>query len=114
MLLKKIKLENIRSYINEEIEFPVGTMLLSGNIGSGKSTILQAIDFALFGITQELTGASLLRNGEDRGSVELHFTIDNKNVAIKRSLKRGTSVVQDAGHIIINNARREATATELK
>ncbi len=114
MLLKKIKLENIRSYSNEEIEFPAGTILLSGNIGSGKSTILQAIDFALFGITQELTGASLLRNGENRGSVELHFAIDDKNVAIKRSLKRGTSVVQDAGHIIINNARREATATELK
>ena len=89
-------------------------MLLSGNIGSGKSTILQAIDFALFGITQELTGASLLRNGEDRGSVELQFAIQDKNVVIKRSLKRGTSVVQDTGKISINNAHREATATELK
>ncbi len=114
MLLKKIKLENIRSYANEEIDFPEGTILLSGNIGSGKSSILQAIDFALFGITQELTGASLLRNGENRGSVELHFAVEDKNVIIKRSLKRGTSVVQDAGHISINNARREATATELK
>ncbi len=114
MLLKKIRLENIRSYIDEEIEFPTGSILLSGNIGCGKSTILQAIDFALFGITQELTGSSLLRNGEDRGGVELHFEVDNKNVVIKRSLKRGTSVVQDAGYIIVNNARREATATELK
>ena len=114
MLLKKIKLENIRSYINEEIEFPQGSILLSGNIGSGKSTILQAVDFALFGITQELSGSSLLRNGEDRGSVELHFAVEDKNVIIKRNLKRGTSVTQDAGYISINNAHREATATELK
>ncbi|MBI1972774.1 AAA family ATPase [Candidatus Woesearchaeota archaeon] len=114
MLLKKIRLQNIRSYRDEEIEFPEGNTLLSGNIGCGKSTILQAIDFALFGISQELSGASLLRNGEDHGAVELHFTVENKEVAIKRTLRRGTSVVQDAGHISIDNAKREATATELK
>lgn len=114
MLLKKIKLENIRSYVNEEIEFPEGSMLLAGNIGCGKSTILQAIDFALFGITQELSGGSLLRNGEHRGAVELQFAVDNKNISIRRTLRRGTSVVQDSGHISIESAKRDATATELK
>ena len=48
MLIKKIKLENIRSYLNEEIEFPEGSLVLSGNIGSGKSTILLAVDFVFY------------------------------------------------------------------
>jgi len=116
MLLKKIKLENIRSYLNEEIIFPEGSVLLSGNIGCGKSTILLAIDFVLFGLTRNiLTGPALLRNGKDKGSVELHFLINEKNIIIKRSLKRTSdSVVQDTGFIIVNDIKKDLSATELK
>jgi len=116
MLLKSIKLNNIRSYINQTIEFPSGSVLLSGDIGSGKSTILLAVEFALFGAKgKELSGASLLRNGKKEGSVELGFEIDEKNVVIKRVLKRAKDDVrQDAGYIVINNRKMDGTATELK
>ena len=50
MIIHSIKLHNIRSYLEEKIEFPKGSTLLSGDIGSGKSTILLAIEFALFGL----------------------------------------------------------------
>ena len=87
MLIKKIKLKNIRSYIGEEIEFDKGITLLSGDIGSGKSTILLAIDFALFGLRKGyLSGNALLRNGEKEGSVELTFEIDEKEITITRNL----------------------------
>lgn len=116
MIINKVILENIRSYLNEEISFPEGSVLLAGNIGSGKSTILMAIDFALFGIRRgELSGASLLRNGENKGKVELHFSIDGKEVKVGRSLKRTpTGVSQDAGFISINGIEKTGTAIELK
>jgi len=116
MIIKKIKLENIRSYLNQEIEFPLGTTLLSGDIGSGKSTVLLAIDFALFGLRKgSLSGGSLLRNGKNKGSVELYFSINNKDVVIKRTLKKSSSnIVQDEGYIIINGTKKEGTAIELK
>jgi len=115
MIINKIKLENIRSYLNQEIEFPLGSTLLAGDIGSGKSTILLAIDFALFGLRKSsLSGGSLLRNGKNKGSVELHFNIDDKDVVIKRTLKRGTNIVQDEGYIVINGIKKEGTAIELK
>ena len=64
MLLQQLRLQNIRSYLDETIEFPEGTTLLSGDIGSGKSTILLAIEFALFGSSRpELPAESLLRKG---------------------------------------------------
>ena len=47
MIVKRVVLDNIRSYVHEQIDFPAGSILLSGNIGSGKSTILMAIEFAL-------------------------------------------------------------------
>ena len=116
MKLKKIILENIRSYINQEIEFNNGITLLSGDIGSGKSTVLQALDFALFGIQKSLvSGQALLRNGSTKGSVELHFEIENLPIVIKRNLKKSKdSVVQDSGYIIKNGTKLDATAVELK
>ena len=112
MLLKKIKLTNIRSYLSEEINFPKGSLLLSGNIGSGKSSILLAVDFVLFGLSPGM-GNALLRNGADKGEVELHFSLDNKDIIIKRSLKRKKkSVTQDYGYIFIDGRKIEGTATE--
>ena len=72
MLLKSIKLENIRSYISEKIVFPTGSVLLAGDIGSGKSSILQAIEFAFFGFKKgDLEGIHLLRKGESQAEVKL-------------------------------------------
>jgi len=116
MIIQNIKLENIRSYSNKELSFELGSTLLSGDIGSGKSSILQAIDFALFGLSRGvLSGESLLRYGNDKGSVELNFKIDNINVKIRRSLKRtGKSVVQDAGYLEVNGVKEDLSAVELK
>jgi len=115
MFLKSVKLENIRSYVSEEIRFPNGSVLLSGDIGCGKSTILLAIEFALFGVSSDLPGSTLLRHGKQTGSVELNFTIDNKNVIIKRNLKRAKdNIGQDNGYIIIDELKTDLAATDIK
>ncbi len=116
MFLKSLKLKNIRSYIEESLVFPEGIVLLAGDIGAGKSTILLAIEFALFGIMRgELSGAALLRNGTKEGNVELTFELNSKEYTIGRKLKRTKdSIEQDAGYIIKEGMRREATAVELK
>lgn len=116
MLVKKVVLENIRSYESCEVNFREGVTLLSGDIGSGKSTILLALEFALFGIIKgSLSGGSLLRRGESQGSVILELTLDKKNILIKRSLKKtSTGIGQDAGFIEINGVREDLTPVELK
>src|SRR3989344_4748481 len=116
MIIKKLKLENIRSYSSSLVTIPEGSILLSGNIGSGKSSILLAVDFALFGLRQkELSGNGLLRNGEDAGSVELEFEIDDKIIEIKRTLKRiGKNVKQNTGFLSINGNKESLSALELK
>lgn len=116
MLIKKIKLKNIRSYMQEEIKFPEGTTLLSGDIGAGKSTILLAIDFVLFGIRRgELSGSALLRNGSNEGFIILDFSVKDKEISIKRTLKRtNNGIVQDSGYLTINDVTQELTPVELK
>lgn len=116
MKLKKITLNNIRTYENQEIIFPNGSILLSGDIGSGKSTILLALEFALFGLqTGYLSGASLLRNNKNNGSVEVELEVDGKTIKIRRILKRNKkSVVQDKGIFVSDNLQEELGPEELK
>ncbi len=112
MIIKSVNLNNIRSYLSESISFPLGSTLLSGDIGCGKSTILQAIEFALFGTRG--AASQLLRHGQDSGSVELVFSLDGKDVEIKRLLKRGKSVSQESCLITIDGVRKDCMPTELK
>lgn len=115
MLLKSITLHNIRSYLDQEILFPSSSTLLSGDIGSGKSTILLAIEFALFGTSPDLSSEMLLRKGQPTGSIKLTFSIDGQEVTIERQLKKEKDgIKQKAGSFIFNNQRKDLTPVELK
>ncbi len=114
MIIKKIKLKNIRSYEHEEVDFPGGATLLAGDIGSGKTSVLLGIEFALFGLQPGQRGSSLLRNGEDEGGIVLEFEIDSKKIIIERTLKRKKTITQDSCSITIDDERKEMSVTELK
>jgi exonuclease SbcC len=116
MILESIHLNNIRSYVEEEIKFPQGSTLLAGDIGTGKSTILLAIEFALFGTAKgQLQGESLLRKGANEGSVLLTFTLGNDRITLKTThKKKNDGINQGAGYVILNNSKKEGTAVELK
>jgi len=116
MLLQELKLNNIRTYIEETINFSKGSTLLSGDIGSGKSTILFSIEFALFGTSRpDLPAESLLRKGSTHGSVELKFRLRGQEIIIKRTLKKEKdSIKQLPGYIIINNTKKELMPVEMK
>ncbi len=114
MRLKRIKLNNMRSYEDSEVILPKGSLLLSGDIGSGKTSILLAIEFALFGLQPGQRGASLLRNNANEGFVELELEIDGEEIIIKRTLKRKKSISQDYSFITINGKTTEYATTEIK
>lgn len=115
MILQNLQLKNIRSYLDEKISFPEGSLLLSGDIGSGKSTVLLAIEFALFGIIKgSVSGSTLLRHGEREGTVEVGFKINNLNYAIKRGLKKGNNgILQTTGYLMKEGIIKEGAPTEL-
>ncbi len=114
MIIKEIILSNIRSYKEQNVVFPEGSTLLSGDIGSGKTSILLGVEFALFGLQPGQRGASLLRNGEKEGGVILKLNVDNKDIIIERTLKKGKTVSQDYCAITIDNEKQELSVTEIK
>ena len=122
MRINYVELENIRSYEGgyekNRMEFPEGSVLLAGDIGSGKSSLLLAIEFALFGIKRgELSGTSLLRRGTKSGGVRLNFTLQGKDITVERRLRRAARSVRqekEGCYITIDGVRRQGLPEELK
>jgi exonuclease SbcC len=114
MKIKKLSLKNIRSYESLDLDFPEGSLLLSGDIGTGKTSILLAIEYAIFGLQPGQKGSALLRNNADFGEVSLNFEVDGNDIIIDRKLKRGKSVSNDYASITVNGEKVESSITEVK
>ena len=87
MKIKKLVIENINSlYGHFEIDFDSpsfanGIFAITGPTGSGKTTILDAMCLALFGITPRLKSGErgeALSKGTAKGLAELTFEVDEK------------------------------------
>ncbi len=114
MILKSLTLHNIRSYTDAKIDFPLGTILLSGDVGSGKSTVLMSIDFALFGTRRgEISGSDILRHGKKSGYVRLELEIDGRRFTVQRNLDRKKSIGQTSGFLVVDGIEFEYMPTEL-
>ncbi len=115
MKIKRVFIKNIRSYQEQEIIFPDGSLLLSGDIGSGKSSILLAIEYALFGLQPGQKGSALLRNNSDFGVVILELEIKGKSVVLEKRLKRSSKgVTNEYSSITIEGIKEESSITEIK
>ena len=115
MIFNTLMMENIRSYQKDKIEFPSGTSLFEGDVGSGKSTILMAVEFALFGLGNQ-KGDALLRKGSKKGSVRLDFSVDGKDYQVKRTLTRGknNSIRQEKGILGVDGKKIQLSPSEIK
>jgi len=122
MKVEVVHLENIRSHVKSTVPFARGFNCLVGGLGCGKSSILYAIDFALFGDPLGRSYEYLLRDGAENGKVVLQFTQNGKSYTIVRGLKRrGKGISQDfdelklfEGENLIASVKSEAVAEQLK
>ena len=116
MIFKKLILKNIRSCEDLEVNFPRGSILLSGDIGSGKTSILLGLQFALFGLQPGQKGASILRQGEESAYVSLDMEVDGDVVTLERTIKKSKSggITQDVNIITMGSSREELSTLEMK
>lgn len=114
--LVQLRVKNIRSYGEEPvtIDFSPGISLFSGDIGSGKSTILAAIEFGLFGLG-DVKSTHLLRHNQKQGEVSLTFIAGEEEYTVRRTLVRNRRGVTQ-GPCSLTGPMGEETSTpaELK
>jgi exonuclease SbcC len=88
MKIEVIQLENIRSHVKTTVPFTSGFNCLVGGLGCGKSSVLYAVDFALFGDSIGRSFEYLLREGADWGRVTVQFTQNGRTYKLIRGLRR--------------------------
>ena len=93
--LKSIELKNFRSWKHLIYPFKDGVTLLEGKIGTGKSSIILAIKYALQGNIEGLRKSDLVREGQDDLLVKLDMLIEDRNVTILRK-KSGIQLFIDS------------------
>ncbi len=75
MHVTKVQLENIKSYGAAEFQFGRGTIAIMGENGAGKTTIIEAIAFALFDVL-DYKKDDFVKRGAKKGSVRVTFISD--------------------------------------
>ena len=85
-MLTKIKLENFRQHLNLELDFKNGVTVLRGSNEQGKTTVFEAVAFALFGV-KACRNNDLTTWGEPDNShkVTLDFTAHDEQCTITRT-----------------------------
>ncbi|HZY69980.1 MAG TPA: SMC family ATPase [Thermoplasmata archaeon] len=89
MQLRRIRLRNIRSHPSTDVRFGPGTTLITGDVGSGKTSLLYGVELALFGFA-EVDAAYLVRHESREAEVRLELGDDGTTIEIERRLKRST------------------------
>lgn len=115
MMLKRMKLENIRSYVGEHIDFDCGILLFQGDIGSGKSSILLGLEFVLFGAINQGFYDKITRHNAERAAVELDFNVDGEDYTAYRSIKRTSNGMKpDKSHLVYKETKMELSPEEMR
>jgi exonuclease SbcC len=90
MIPQKLSLTNFMCYRQAEVNFAgIHVACLAGANGAGKSALLDAVTWALWGKARARRDDELIRLGEDEMSVELTFDLGEQTYRVLRQRKAG-------------------------
>ena len=106
----RIRWKNVLSTGQNFIEIDLkrnSTTLIVGENGSGKSTILDALTFSLFGKAfRNINKAQLINSINDRNClIETEFTIGKKNYLVRRGIKPNLFEIEINGKMINQDSK---------
>ena len=94
-MIKSIELVDFLSHSDTKLEFDDGATVFVGQNGAGKSSIIDAITFALFGEHTRKNNKSLIRRGANQGFTKIEFSANGKNYeALRKINSKGELIAQ--------------------
>ncbi|MCW4029651.1 MAG: SMC family ATPase [Candidatus Bathyarchaeota archaeon] len=122
MKIEIVQLENIRSHQKSTVPFTRGFNCLVGGLGCGKSSVLYALDFALFGDSVSRGFEYLLRENAEAAKVTVQFSHNGSTYKLVRGLRRkGKGISQDVEQLklfederLLACSKTDAVAEQLK
>jgi len=99
-MIRSIELVDFLAHSNTKLEFDNDATVFVGSNGAGKSSIIDAITFSLFGEHTRKNNKGLIRRGANQGFAKIEFSANQKNYqAIRKIDSKGTLTAQFAEDI---------------
>ena len=96
-MIRSIELVDFLAHSNTKLEFENDATVFVGDNGAGKSSIIDAITFSLFGEHTRKNNKGLIRRGANQGFAKIEFSANGKNYqAIRKIDSKGTLTAQFA------------------
>lgn len=94
-MITSIELGNFISHSETKLDFEDGVTVFVGHNGAGKSSIIDAITFGLFGEHTRKSNKSLIRRGTSQAYVKVRFSAKNRKYEVTRKIDaKGTLAAQ--------------------
>jgi len=112
MRFQRLRLRNFKPYADADLDLRDGVTVIHGLNGSGKSSLLEACFFALYGARAlDDTLDEVVTTGADEAAVHLRFVHDGDAYEITRELRRSgdrvstTTCTLDGPDVAVDGAR---------
>ncbi len=112
-MITSIELVDFLSHSDTKLEFENGVTVFVGDNGAGKSSIIDAITFALFGQHTRKSNKSLIKRGSNQGFTKIGFSINGRQYQAVRKIDSKGSLSAKFSEII-GDERIELAAGERK
>jgi len=91
MIIESLHMKNFKSHRDTRIDFDTGISIIIGGNGAGKSSILEAVSFALFKQYTSKKIEQLITTGQKKMSVEIQFTVHGRSYRVLRERTKTSS-----------------------
>jgi len=112
-MITSIELGDFLAHSNTKLQFENGVTVFVGDNGAGKSSIIDAITFALFGEHTRKSNKGLIKRGSNQGFSKIGFSINGKQYEAVRKVDSKGALAATFSELV-NNERIEIAAGERK
>ncbi|MGH1569143.1 MAG: AAA family ATPase [Nitrosopumilus sp.] len=90
-MITSIQLGDFLAHTDTNLDFDNGVTVFVGHNGAGKSSIIDAITFALFGQHTRKSNKGLIKRGSNQGYAKIRFSVNGKHYeAVRKIDSKGT------------------------
>lgn len=92
-MIENVQLQNFISHSNTNLKFDNGLTLFIGHNGAGKSSIIDAITFALYGQHTRKSNKNLVKRGANSSLVEIEMSSRGRRFKVVRALNSSGQLI---------------------